>query len=70
VASSLVEYVTCLNNRKQCVKDYLAKYSKENFGLPVDYYGLNKFLLRDNNYGRIFRKLLNTIEDIASQKQP
>ena len=41
----------------------------ENIGLPVDHYGLNKFGSKNENYKIIFRKLLEIITPIASQKQ-
>ncbi|KAL9579751.1 MAG: hypothetical protein Q9203_006566, partial [Teloschistes exilis] len=53
-----------------CVREQSAKYSKvDNIGLPVDHYGLNKFGSKDENYRMIFRKLLETIKPIVSQKQ-
>ncbi|KAF1835030.1 hypothetical protein BDW02DRAFT_579114 [Decorospora gaudefroyi] len=54
-----------------CVREQLAIYSRvENIGLPVDYYGLNKFKSKDNkSYKSIVRKLLSIIEPIAAQKQ-
>ncbi len=54
----------------QCVREQSATYSKvDNIGLPVDHYGLNKFGSKNENYKMIFRKLLETITPIASQKQ-
>jgi hypothetical protein len=54
----------------QCVREQSATYGKvENIGLPVDHYGLNKFGSRNENYRMIFRKLLETINPIITQKQ-
>lgn len=54
----------------QCVREQSATYNKvDNIPLPVDHYGLNKFGSRDENYGMILQKLLETIRPIASQKQ-
>ncbi|KAI4087290.1 MAG: hypothetical protein L6R37_008337 [Teloschistes peruensis] len=54
----------------QCVREQSATYSKvDNIGLPVDHYGLNKFGSKDENYRIIFRKLLETMTPIISQKQ-
>ncbi|KAL8905548.1 MAG: hypothetical protein Q9207_002574 [Kuettlingeria erythrocarpa] len=53
-----------------CVREQSATYSKvDNIGLPVDHYGLNKFGSKNENYWMIFRKLLETITPIVSQKQ-
>jgi hypothetical protein len=53
-----------------CVREQSATYGKvENIGLPVDHYGLNKFGSRNENYRMIFRKLLETINPIITQKQ-
>ncbi|KAL9026743.1 MAG: hypothetical protein Q9196_004638 [Gyalolechia fulgens] len=57
-----------------CVPEQSATYSKidnkvDNIGLPVNHYDLNKFGSKNENYWMIFRKLLETITPIVSQKQ-
>ncbi|KAJ4298025.1 hypothetical protein N0V90_005924 [Kalmusia sp. IMI 367209] len=47
-----------------------ATYGKENFGLSVDHYGLNKYKSREDvNYKRILGALLEILKPIALQKQ-